>query len=98
MKKRKKERTRQNAPLLLSRESRVQMTLHLPEIVRIGVQAAARYEKQSESWIVEQVLKEIFGLEPVEYKEKGQPWETQGKRRSTSSAKGKRRRKEKGRA
>jgi hypothetical protein len=94
----KKKRTRSNAPLLLSRESRVQMTLHLPEIVKIGVQAAARYERQSESWIVEQVLKEIFGLEPVEYKEKGQPWETQGKGRSTSSARRKRRRRGRGRA
>ena len=68
-------RRRTIAPFLLSREPREVFWLNLPGLVKHGIHEIARHERQSASWVVEQIVTEFFQFD-VQYKERGKPWKT----------------------
>lgn len=55
------------SPRLSSGDSRIPFGHGLPEGVKAGLRAIARRERQSMSWVLEQVIIEYFGLKAPRY-------------------------------
>lgn len=67
-----KKYTKQIAPRLYSGESRDTYSGGLPPYIREGLRKIARDERQSVSWVLEQVIIKFFRLKQPKYVERKQ--------------------------